>query len=94
MSRRQKLIDASKEHIGALEARLAGALQPVRPPREVVHRLRGRIRLPKPRLIARRLSDWEFVLIVTGSVMSVAVVILTAARALFHLFGRRGRVGM
>ncbi len=74
----------------ALEARLAGTLRPVTPPREVVNRLRRRIRFPERRALARRLSDWEFAFFVVGSVMSVAVLIAAVARALFHLFGRRG----
>ena len=91
MSRRQKIIDASKERINALEERLAGTLQPVTPPGEVVQRLGSRVRELKPRMIARRLSNWEFVLIVIGSVMSVAMMILTLVRALFYFFGRGKR---
>ena len=93
MSTRKDLIDASKERISTIEVHLAGTLRPVTPPRDFVRRMRDRIRLPEPRVIAKRLSNWEFVLIVVGGVMSVAVLIATVARALFHLF-RRGRGGL
>ncbi len=91
MSRRQKMIEASKERIGALEEQLSRTLQPITPPGEVVQRLGSRVRQLKPRMIVKRLSNWEFLLIVTGSVMSAAMVILTVVRALFYFFGRRKR---
>ncbi len=73
----------------ALEANLAQALRPVRPRQDFVRRVREGIRLPERAEIALKLQDWENLLIVFGSVLSGAVVILTLARALFHLFGRR-----
>ncbi len=72
-----------------LEAHLAQALRPVRPRQDFVRRLQDGIRIPERAEIALRLRDWENLLLVFGGVLSGAVVILTLARALFHLFGRR-----
>jgi len=62
----------------------------VRPPDEVMQRLRQRIGSLEPHIIAKRLSDWEFSLIIIGFVMSAAMVIVTIARAFFYFF-RRGK---
>ncbi len=77
------------EELNAIEAHLAGTLRPVSPPRDFVQRLRGRIRIPQRSEIALRLRDWQTLLVVFGGVLSGALVILTLARALFHLVGRR-----
>ena len=72
-----------------LETRLAGTLKPVRPPRDVVQRLRERIHFPAPEEMASRLRDWKRMFFVFGGVMSGLLVAITIARALFHLVGRR-----
>ena len=72
-----------------LEAHLAGTLKPIAPPREFVRRLRGRIHFPPREEIVLRLRDWNRLLFVLGGVISGVLMILTVARALFHLFGRR-----
>ncbi len=78
-----------EDQIGAIEGRLAGTLRPVRPPSDFVQRLRGHVHLPERSEIAVRLYDWEKLLLVVGGVLSGAVAILTVARAMYHLFGRR-----
>jgi hypothetical protein len=77
------------EHILNLEQRLARTLKPVRPPSEVVQRLRERIRFPAPEEIRSRLHDWKRMFFVFGGVMSGLLVAITIARALFHLVGRK-----
>ena len=81
------------EEFDMLEAHLAGTLKPVSLPRDFVQGLRGRIRIPQRSEIAVRLRDWQTLLMVFGGVLSGALVILTVARALFHLFGRRNGAG-
>ncbi len=82
-------INADNE-LNELEAHLAGTLRRVSPPKEIVHRLRQRIRFPQPREIASQLRrEWGKMFLVFGGVMSGFVVILTVARAFFYLFGRR-----
>lgn len=77
------------ESILDLEARLAGTLKPVRPSRDVVQRLRERIRFPAREEIVLRLGDWKRMFLVFGGVMSGLLVVITLARAFFYLVGRR-----
>lgn len=80
---------SSSEEFDDLEASLAGTLRRVKPRRDFVRHLRGRIHLPPRQEIATRLRDWQTLLLVFGGVISGLLVLLTVARALFHLFGRR-----
>lgn len=77
-------------NLDALEQRLRGALRPVVPSQDMVQRLRGQIHFPDPGELAERLRGWQTLLVVLGGVLSGALLILTLARALFHLTGRRG----
>jgi hypothetical protein len=78
------------EELNELEAHLAGTLRPVRPPNDVVQRLRQRIHFPQPREIASQLrTEWTRLWLVFGGVMSGFLVIITVARAFFYLVGRR-----
>jgi hypothetical protein len=86
---RRKLTTPAEEIFTDLEAHLAGTLRPVRPPGGFSQRLRERIRLPEPRLIAERIASWRFFFVVVGGVISGALLMITVARALFHLVGRR-----
>jgi len=81
--------ELSPENIEALEAHLAGTLRPVAPPKDFVQRLRERVRLPEREVIVSRLRDWNRLFLVLGSVMSGMMLIITVARALYYLFGRR-----
>jgi len=80
------------ESLESLEAHLAGTLQPVAPPKDFVQRLRSRIRLPERDLIVSRLRDWNRLFLIFGSVMSGMVIVITIARILYYLFGRRKMV--
>ncbi len=82
---------SSEEKTSKVESYLDSAMRTVRPPEDVMQRLRERIGNLEPHYIAKRLSNWELWLIIVGSVMSVAMVILTVVRALFYFFGRNGR---
>lgn len=84
--RRNKLED---EQIDEIEGRLAGTLRRVAPPADFVTRLRGHVRLPEGRVMVVRLYDWERLLVVIGGVLSGTVAILTLARAMYYLLGRR-----
>ena len=87
---KEKYRDAeSEERLRALEARLAGILRPVAPPQELLQRLRGRIHFPDRNQIADGLRSWNTLVLVLGGVMSGALVLLTVARALYHIAGRR-----
>ena len=84
-----KAITSPDLELDELEAHLAGTLKPVTPPKGFVRRLRGRIQFPPREEIVLRLRDWNRLFFVFGGVMSGLLVILTIARALFYLFGRR-----
>ena len=79
----------SEDQLMALEAHLAGTLKPVTPPLDVVQRLRERIRFPQHEEIVSRFRDWKRMFVVLGSVMSGMLVIITVARALYYLVGRK-----
>lgn len=87
MSKQQN--NLSLENLESLEAHLAGTLRPVAPPRDFVHRLRNNIRLPEREVIVSRLREWNRLLLVFGSVMSGMLIVITVARALYYLVGRR-----
>jgi hypothetical protein len=72
-----------------LEARLAGTLKPIQPSRDVVQRLRQRIRFPAREAIVSQLGDWKKMFLVLGGVMSGLLLVITLARAFFYLVGRR-----
>ena len=82
-------INHEPEELNAIEAHLAGALRRISAPQDFVKNLRGRIHFPQRSEIVVRLRDWQTLLMVFGGVLSGALVILTVARALFHLVGRR-----
>ena len=77
------------ENLLDLEEKLAGALKPIRPSRDVVQRLRERISFPVREEITLRLQDWKRMFLVFGGVMSGLLVAITVARAFFYLVGRR-----
>ena len=86
---RRKTALPPTETLTDLETHLAGTLTRVAPPRGFSRRLRERVRIPEPRLIAERIATWKFFFVAVGGVMSGMLIILTVARALFHIFGRR-----
>jgi len=86
---RSKKEQLSDEVILDLESRLSGTLKPIEPPSDIVQRLRDRIRFPSPEEIQVRLGDWRRMILVFGGVMSGLLVVITVARAFFHLFGRK-----
>lgn len=82
-------MDRDSESIKAMETHLAGTLKPVAPSREILRRLRRRIRIPARDEIVDRLHDWQRLWLVLGGVLSGGLAVLTVARAIFHLVGRR-----
>jgi hypothetical protein len=77
------------QELDSLEASLAGTLRPVQPSHDAIQRLRGRIRMPERGQIVRRLQDWRTLFLTLGGVLSGGLLVLTVARALYHLVGRR-----
>jgi len=86
---RRKEASFNEETFRDIEAHLAGTLRPVHPSGELIQQLRDRLRFPDRAEIVLRISDWKRMMLVLGGVMSGMLLIITIARALFHLFGRR-----
>ena len=86
---RRKTTLPPTEALTDLETHLAGTLKRVAPPRGFSQRLRERVRMPEPRLIAERIASWRVFFVAVGGVMSGMLIVITVARALFHLVGRR-----
>ncbi len=72
-----------------LESRLQRALQPIALSAEHLQRVRRRIRYPSQVRAAQRMFEWEFWFIIVGGVLTTFMLILTLARALFYLFGKK-----
>lgn len=79
----------SLETLESLEAHLAGTLRPVAPPQDLVQRLRNSVHFPERAVLVSRLRDWNRLFLVFGSVMSGMLLLITVARALYYLVGRR-----
>ena len=79
----------SEDQLNVIEAHLAGTLKPVPLSNDVIRRLHERIHFPYREEIASRLRDWNRMFLVFGGVMSVLLLVITIARAFFHLVGRR-----
>jgi hypothetical protein len=85
---RQKPLSPPEE-LTDLEAQLAGTLKPIRPPRDIIRRLRARIRFPDRAEIALRFGDWRRLFFVFSGVMSGMLLLITLARAFYYLAGRK-----
>ena len=87
---RQRYTVSPEEELDDLEAQLAGTLKPIHPSKDVIKRLRARIRFPDRESLTRRLGDWRRLFVVFGGVMSGMLLFVTLARALYYLVGRKG----
>ena len=74
-----------EDELNALEAHLAGTLKPVSPPGDLSQRLRSRLRFPAREDIVLRIQDWRRLFLVLGGVMSGLLLLITIARAFFHI---------
>ena len=81
--------DNTPENLTSLEERLAGTLRPITPSKDIVKRLRDRIHFPERDEIINRLRDWNRLFLVFTSVMSGMMLLITVARALYYIVGRR-----
>ncbi|HCB01457.1 MAG TPA: hypothetical protein DEP19_03655 [Anaerolineae bacterium] len=78
-----------QENFDEIETHLAGTLKPVTAPSGLFQRLYERIQLPTPSEITMRLSDWRKLIFVFGGVLSGMLLLITLARALYYLTGRK-----
>jgi hypothetical protein len=80
---------STEDQLFELEEHLAGTLKPIRIPKELVTRLRERIRVPQRDEIVLRLGNWRRLFLVYGGVMSSMLALITLARAFFYFYGKR-----
>jgi hypothetical protein len=78
------------ENLDDLELRLRGTLRPVVPPQDLLGRLQSRIRFPDASELRARLRDWPTLWLMLVGTLSGTLLVITVARALFHMTGRRG----
>ena len=74
--------------INLFEARLESVLHPVHPSSKYVQKLRKRINFKAPVEVAERLSSPPSMLMILGGVLSVSLLIITMARAIFYFINR------
>jgi hypothetical protein len=86
--KKQEMLTRSLK-LADLEAHLAGALRPVRAPREFINRLGEGIHIPPREQIVLHLGDWRRLFFVFSGVISGMLVLMTVARALLYVSGRR-----
>lgn len=79
----------SNEGLDALETHLAGTLKRVTPRQDYVQGLRGRIHLPPREELVRRVRSWPSWFLAVGGTVSGMLAVITLARAMYHLFGRK-----
>jgi len=78
----------TKSDFNPFETRLQAALHPIHPSNAYVQTLRRRINFKPPVEITRRLPNPPSILMILGGVLSVSLLIITAARAFFYLTNR------
>ncbi|NTW99807.1 MAG: hypothetical protein HGB35_07765 [Geobacteraceae bacterium] len=76
------------DNLNPFEARLEAALRPVHPSNNYVQSVRQRINFKAPVEVAQRLSSQPSLLLILGGVLSVSLLIITTARAVFYLVNR------
>jgi hypothetical protein len=76
------------EEFNPFEARLQAVLRPVQPSKKYVQQMRKRITIKAPVEVAQRLASPPSLLMIFGGVLSVSLLIITIARALFYMINR------
>jgi hypothetical protein len=74
--------------LSPLEIQLASTLKPIKPSSAFIQTTRRKFNFASPTLVAKRLSDKHFLLILLASCFGAALFIITGTRALFYLLGR------
>ncbi|MEI6290802.1 MAG: hypothetical protein WCP19_10245 [Chloroflexota bacterium] len=74
--------------LNPFEEKLQAALQPVQPSMKYVQTIRKRIHFKAPIEMAQRFTRPPSILMILGGVLSVSLLIITTARALFYMTNR------
>ena len=85
MSMQEQIMNASKDHLGRLEIKLNGLLQPISPRTEFVDNLRHRIQVTQTPAFIGRFTNIQFILITLMGVLSGVVLVMMVAKGLVGL---------
>jgi hypothetical protein len=86
----KQFADASMGKLNSLEKRLSGVLRPVTPRKEFVHGVARHIQTePRTTLFVERIAHWHVVAMLIAGVVSLAVFLAVAVRALVSLLGKK-----
>jgi hypothetical protein len=81
---------ASMEKLTSLENRLSGVLKPIKPRKEFVHGVAHRIQAgTQATFLADRIANWHVIAIFMAGLVSLAVFLAVAGRALISLMGKK-----
>jgi CII-binding regulator of phage lambda lysogenization HflD len=85
MSLKEQIVSTTKDHLGSLESKLNGLLQPVSPRPEFVNTLRQRIQITGQPAWISRFNNIQFIVILVTGVLSGVVLVTMLARFLVNL---------
>jgi hypothetical protein len=86
----KQFADASLEKISSLENRLSGVLQPIKPRKEFVHGVAHRIQTgTHATYLMDRIANWHLVAMLIAGMLSMAVILAVAGRAMLLLLGKK-----
>jgi hypothetical protein len=83
----------NQENLSPLELQLASALKPVRPSQGFVNTTRRKFTFASPTIVAQRVTDKNFLIILLASSLGAALAVFSLARLFFYLSGRSKQTG-
>ena len=89
MEASKRFAEASKAKLASLESRLSGILKPVAPRREFVHGLGHRIQEGGRAAFVNRVANWHFLAMLAAGLVSLAIFLAVAGRALLSLLEKK-----
>jgi len=86
----KQFTDASMGKITSLENLLSGALRPIKPSKEFVHGVAHRIQAgTQATFLVERIADWHLIAMLIAGLVSLAVFLAVAGRALVSILGKK-----
>jgi hypothetical protein len=88
----KRFADASMAKFTSLENRLSGTLKPVAPRKEFIHGLGHRIQAGNRAAFVNHVANWHILAMIIAGLVSLAVFLAMASRALLALLGKKRTV--
>ena len=86
----KRFADASMGKISSLENRLSGVLRPIKPRKEFVHGVALRIQtVTQATFLVDRIANWHLIAMLIAGLVSLAVFLAVAGRALVSILGKK-----